>query len=104
MHRVEAIRSASPNRQSKCAPGGSAVQATSIKSASQLPVEYYFTDAVFDKYPPPADIRTDQADFAELRTELLGQKIGGRLPSKAQIKAFECIEQYLLYNSYATYW
>lgn len=104
MHRVEAIRGASPSRQSKCARGGSAVQATNIKSASQLPVEYYFTDALFDKYPPPADMEIDQADFAELRTELLGQKIGGRLPSKEQIKAFECIEQYLLYNSYATYW
>ena len=49
MHRVEAIRSASPSRQPKCARGGSAVQATNIKSASQLPVEYYFTDALFDK-------------------------------------------------------
>ena len=49
-------------------------------------------------------MEVDQADFAELSTELLGQKIGGRLPSKEQIKAFECIEQYLLYNSYATYW
>ena len=58
----------------------------------------------FSTSTPPADMEIDQADFAELRTELLGQKIGGRLPSKEQIKAFECIEQYLLYNSYATYW
>jgi len=104
MHRVEAIRSASPSRQPKCARGGSAVQATNIKSASQLPVEYYFTDDLFDKYPPPPDMEVDQADFAELRTELLGQKIGGKLPSKKQLKALECTEQYLLYNSYATYW
>lgn len=102
MHRVEAIRGASP--QSVLEGDLLYKQQISYKSASQLPVEYYFTDALFDKYPPPADMEIDQADFAELRTELLGQKIGGRLPSKEQIKAFECIEQYLLYNSYATYW
>lgn len=91
MHQVEAIRSSSPSRQSKCALG-SALQATNIKSASQLPVEYYFTGDLFDKYPPPADMVIHQADFAELKTELLGQKIGGKVPSKDQIEASECIE------------
>lgn len=104
MHQLGAVKSCSIHRQSTCARGGSALQAKKTKSASQLPVEYYFTDELFDKYPPPPHMEVDQADFAELRAELLGQKIGGRLPSKQQLKAVECIEQYLLYNSYATYW
>ena len=49
-------------------------------------------------------MEVDQAGFAELRAVLLGQKIGGKLPSKEQLKGLECVEQYLLYNSYATYW
>lgn len=101
---AKAVTTCSPRRQSKCAQGGSALEATNIKSASQLTVEYYFTDDLFDKYPPPLDMEVGQADFAELRTELLGQKTGGQLPSKEQLKGLECIEQYLLYNSYATYW
>ena len=104
MHQLEAVRSSSSRRQSKCPREGSALQATNNKSASQLPVEYYFTDDLFDKYPPPPDMEVDQAGFAELRAELLGQKIGGKLPSNEQLKGLECVEQYLLYNSYATYW
>lgn len=94
MHRVEAFRNASPNRQSMCARGGSAVQATNIKSASQLPVEYYFTDDLFDKYPPPADMEIDQADFAELRTELLGQKTGGSYPAKSKLRPLSALSSF----------
>lgn len=104
MHQLGAVKSFSIHRQSTCARGGSALQAKKTMSASQLPVDYYCTDELFDKYPPPPHMEVDQAEFAELRAELLGQKIGGRLPSKQQLKAMECIEQYLLYNSYATYW
>jgi len=44
-----------------------------IESASQAPVDYFFTDELFDKYRPPADMVIDEDAFAELRSELLGQ-------------------------------
>ena len=46
----------------------------------------------------------DAAAFCELRAELLGQQIGGRLPNQGQLKRFQCIEEYLLYNAYGSYW
>ena len=46
----------------------------------------------------------DAAAFSELRAELLGQQIGGRLPNQGQLKTFQCIEQVLLYDAYASYW
>ncbi len=46
----------------------------------------------------------DAAAFSELRAELLGQQNGGRLPNQGQLKRFQCIEQVLLYDAYASYW
>ena len=65
---------------------------------------YLFTDELFDKYPPPEHMEIDAAAFSELRAELLGQQIGGRLPNQGQRKRFQCIEQFLLYEAYASYW
>ena len=70
---------------------------------SAPPAEYYFTDDLFDKFPPLPEMNFDEDDFAELRSQLLGQNIGGRLPSEEQLKEFDCIEQYLLYNAYALF-
>ncbi len=93
----------SPNPQAKYARGESAIQAKENQSAPQAPAEYYFTDDLFDKHPPLPEMNFDKDDFAELRSQLLGQKIGGRLPNKEQLKEYDCIEQYLLYNSYALF-
>ncbi|KAL0019475.1 hypothetical protein WJX77_010408 [Trebouxia sp. C0004] len=90
--------------QTKAAPKGSASVATKDESATQAPVEYVYTDELFDKYPPPADMEIDEDDFAELRSELLGQKMGGKLPNTEMLKRYNCVEQYLLYNSYVSYW
>lgn len=98
-------------------PGGSAAlldkpQAwqTGAQTAESQPVvlyadrSYLFTDELFDKYPPPEHMEIDAAAFSELRAELLGQQIGGRLPNQGQLKRFSCIEQFLLYDAYASYW
>ena len=46
-----------------------------------------------------AHMGIDEEDFAELM-ELLGQNMGGRLPSQEQLKNYECVEQYMMYNTY----
>lgn len=65
---------------------------------------YLFTDELFDKYPPPEHMEINAAAFSDFRAELLGQQIGGRLPNQGQLKRFQCIEQFLLYDAYASYW
>jgi len=80
-------------------------QATSSLSGDQVSEPtYIFTDELFDKYPPPAHLGIDEAAFKELRAELLGQKMGGRSPNSEMLKNYECIEQYLLYKSYVSYY
>ena len=79
---------------------GSAVHASRLETARQAPVVYIFTEELLDKYPPLAHTGIDEEDFAELRMELLGQKMGGRLPSQEQLKNYECVEQYMMYNMY----
>ncbi|KAL3133180.1 hypothetical protein ABBQ38_007070 [Trebouxia sp. C0009 RCD-2024] len=94
-----AASSASSSRQKVSGRGNSAVDASSTQAARQAPV-YYCTEELLDEYPPPAHLGIDEDDFPELRAELLGQKMGGKLPSKGQMKSYECVEQYMLYNTY----
>ena len=101
---VQPTRKPTPGLQTKAAPKGSASVATKDESATQAPVEYVYTDELFDNYPPPADMEIDEDDFAELRSELLGQKMGGKLPNTEMLKRYNCVEQYLLCNSYVSYW
>jgi len=92
-------------QQSEQAAGQAVPQATHSLTGDQVSEPtYVFTDELFDKCPPPAHLEIDEAAFKELRAELLGQKMGGRAPNSEQLKNFECIEQYLLYNSYVSYW
>ena len=88
------------SRQKVSARGESAVHASSPETARQAPAMYIFTEELLDKYPPLAHMGIDEEDFAELRMELLGQKMGGRLPSQEQLKNYECVEQYMMYNTY----
>ena len=96
----DARSSAYTSQQKVCARGESAVHASSPETARQAPAVYIFTEELLDKYPPLAHLGVDEKDFAELRVELLGQKMGGRLPSQEQLKNYECVEQYMMYNSY----
>lgn len=92
----DARSSAYTSRQKVSARGESAVHASSPETARQAPAVYIFTKELLDKYPPLAHMGIDEEDFAELRMELLG----GRLPSQEQLKNYECVEQYMMYNSY----
>ena len=92
--------SAYTSQQKVSAVGQCAVDTSSIETARQAPAVYIFTEELLDKYPPLAHMGIDKEDFAELRTELLGQKMGGALPSQQQLKNYECVEQYMMYNTY----
>ena len=96
----DARSSAYTSRLKVSARGESAVHASSPETAGQAPAVYIFTEELLDKYPPLAHKGIDEEDFAELKVELLGQKIGGRLPSQEQLKNYECVEQYMMYNTY----
>ena len=96
----DARRSAYTSRQKVSARGEAAVHASGLETARQAPVVYIFTEELLDRYPPLAHMGIDEEDFAELRMELLGQRMGGRLPSQEQLKNYECVEQYMLYNTY----
>ena len=65
---------------------------------------YIFTVELLVKYPPPEHMKIDAAAVSELRAELLGQQMGVRLPNQGQLKRIQCIEQFLLYTAYASYW
>ena len=79
LYPFEATPKCTPDLKTRSAPRESAPQATKVEPASQAPVDYFYTDELFDKYPPPADMEIDEDDFAELRSELLGKKMGGML-------------------------
>ena len=102
VHQDGAGSSASSSRQQVYAGGNPAVDASSTEAARQAPA-YYFTEELLDKYPPPVHLGIDEEDFAELRAELLGQKMGGRLPSNEQMKNYECVEEYMMYNAYVSW-
>lgn len=97
---ADAKGSAYASRQKVSARGEPAVHASGLETARQAPVVYIFTEELLDKYPPLAHMGIDEEDFPELRMELLGQKMGGRLPSQEQLKNYECVEQYMMYNTY----
>lgn len=103
LHRGKTRRVSGPARQTS----GLAERAQTEESQPVVlyaDASYLFTDELFDKYPPPEHMEIDTVAFSELRAELLGQQIGGRLPNQGQLKRFQSIEQFLLYDAYASYW
>ena len=64
--------------QTECVRRGYALQASSVKSAIQPPVGYYFNDELFHNYPPPVDMGIDQDGLAELRGRAAGTKKRGQ--------------------------
>lgn len=64
---------------------------------------YYFTQELLDRYPPLPHFGIDPEEYPAMHAELLGHRMGGRMPTEEQLKKFECIEQYLMYNTYISW-
>lgn len=96
----DAKSSANTSQQKVSASGESALDASSTETAKQAPAVYIFTEELLDRYPSLPRMGIDEENFAELKMELLGQKMGRYLPGPEQLKDFECIEQYMMHITY----